>query len=79
MKLKQTGRELKTKALASFTVAVAAFKSPNDLGRASRVLLHLQHAFETLFKAALVQGGTRVFDPRTAVRSGSIVRATGDG
>ncbi|SFO87796.1 DUF3644 domain-containing protein [Amycolatopsis rubida] len=65
MKLKQDVRVLRGKALASLTSAVEAFNSPHDLGRISRVLLQLQHAFEMLLKAALVHGGTKVFDPST--------------
>ncbi len=70
MKLKQDARVLRGKALASLTIAVEAFNSPHDLGRISRVLLHLQHAFEMLLKAALVQSGTRVFDPSTGRSEG---------
>lgn len=65
MKLKQDARVLRRKALASLTSAVEAFNSPHDLGRITRVLLHLQHAFEMLLKAALVQSGTKVFDQST--------------
>jgi hypothetical protein len=38
-----------------------AFNSPHDLGRPTKVLLHLQHSFEMLLKAALVQEGVSVF------------------
>lgn len=66
MKLKQESRVLKGKALASLTCAVEAFNSPHDTGRVTRVLLHLQHAFEMLLKAALVQTGEKnVFDRET--------------
>jgi hypothetical protein len=64
MKLKQTSRVLKNKAVASLTSAVEAFNAPRDQGRTTRVLLHLQHAFEMLLKAALVQYGNAVFDPK---------------
>jgi hypothetical protein len=62
MKLKQESRVLKRKALASLTCAIEAFNSPHGEGRVTKVLLHLQHAFEMLLKAALVQSGTKVFD-----------------
>lgn len=66
MKLKQESRVLKRKALASLTCAVEAFNSPHDTGRETRVLLHLQHAFEMLLKAALVQTGEKnVLDRET--------------
>ncbi len=41
------------------------FNSFHDDGRPTRVLLHLQHAFEMLLKAALVQGHQSVFDKKT--------------
>lgn len=44
---------------------MAAFNSPEDDGRVTRVLLHLQHAFEMLLKAALVQDRQPVFDKKT--------------
>lgn len=64
MRLKQESRQLKAKAVASLVSAVEAFNSPNDLGRATKVLLLIQHAFEMLLKAALVQiGEKKIFDP----------------
>lgn len=66
MKLKQESRVLKGKALASLTCAVEAFNTPHDEGRVTRVLLHLQHAFEMLLKAALVHTGEKnIFDQET--------------
>lgn len=66
MKLKQESRVLRGKAVASLTCAVEAFNSPHDTGRVTRVLLQLQHAFEMLLKAALVQTGEKnVFDRET--------------
>ena len=68
VKLKQDARALKKKALSSMRAATTAFNSPHDDGRATDVLLRLQHAFEMLLKAALVQGGRSVFD-KTSGRS----------
>lgn len=66
MKLKQESRALKQKALDSLIFTIEAFNSPHEAGRATRVLLHLQHAFEMLLKAALVQTkDKRVFDSET--------------
>jgi hypothetical protein len=65
MKLRQQMRVLKRKALASFIAAAEAFNSPRDDGRVTKVLLHLQHAFEMLLKAALVQARKPVFDQAT--------------
>jgi hypothetical protein len=62
VKLKQEARVLRRKALSSLTVATTAFNSPHDEGRVTQVLLNLQHGFEMLLKAALVQHGVSVFD-----------------
>jgi len=65
MKLKQEARVLKCKARQSFIAAAEAFNSLRDDGRVTKVLLHLQHSFEMLLKAALVQAGKPVFDQST--------------
>ncbi len=60
VKLRNEARVLKRKAISSMRAAMAAFNSPHDDGRVTAVLLHLQHAFEMLMKAALVGGSTRL-------------------
>jgi hypothetical protein len=55
-------RLLKGKALASLRRAARAFNDLDDDGRVTTVLLHLQHAFEMLLKAGLVEKNIRVFD-----------------
>ncbi len=65
MRLRQEARVLKGKALSSLVTATEAFNSPRDDGRVTRVLLHLQHAFEMLLKASLIQVGVPVFDRKT--------------
>jgi hypothetical protein len=65
VKLRQDARALKKKALSSTRIAMTAFNSPHDDGRVTSVLLHLQHAFEMLLKAALVQGARSVFDKKS--------------
>ncbi|WP_241249758.1 DUF3644 domain-containing protein [Rhodococcus sp. X156] len=65
MKLRNDTRHLKFKAISSMRSAMTAFNSPDDDGRVTRVLLHLQHAFEMLLKAALVQDKRPVFDKNT--------------
>lgn len=68
MRLRQEVKVLKAKAIASFRASVAAFNSPDDEGRHTRVLLLMQHAFEMLLKAGLSHvGGGRVsvFDKRS--------------
>jgi hypothetical protein len=55
-------RLLTAKAFASLRRCARAFNDFDDDGRVSAVLLHLQHAFEMLLKAALVEKKVRVFD-----------------
>lgn len=63
--MRATAKTLHGKALSSMRTAMTAFNSPHDDGRATVVLLHLQHAFEMLLKAALVQKGAKVFDKKS--------------
>lgn len=63
--MRATAKALHGKALSSMRTAMTAFNSPHDDGRSTVVLLHLQHAFEMLLKAALVQGGAKVFDKKS--------------
>jgi len=62
--MRRDARLLKTKALASLRRCARAFNDFDDDGRVSTVLLHLQHAFEMLLKAALVEENVPVFDKR---------------
>jgi hypothetical protein len=57
-------RLLKTKALASLRRCARAFNDFDDDGRVSTVLLHLQHGFEMLLKASLIEKNVPVFDKR---------------
>lgn len=63
--MRAAAKTLHGKALSSMRTAMTAFNSPNDDGRSTVVLLHLQHAFEMLLKAALVQRGAKVFDKKS--------------
>ena len=63
--MRREARALKSKAVASLRLAAQAFNGLDDDGRVTTVLLHTQHAFEMLLKAALVERGYRVFDPNT--------------
>jgi len=63
--MRREARALKAKAIASLRLAAQAFNGLDDDGRVTTVLLDTQHAFEMLLKAALVERGTRVFDPNT--------------
>lgn len=65
VKLRQSARILKGKALASVRASVIAFNGLDDDGRVTNVLLRMQHAFEMLMKAALNQQGVTVFDKKS--------------
>lgn len=65
MKLRASARILKKKAVSSFKRSTAAFNGADDDGRATTVLLHTQHAFEMLLKAALNQKRVNVFNKAT--------------
>lgn len=65
MKLRQSSRILKDKAVASVRASVVAFNGLDDHGRVTNVLLRMQHAFEMLLKSALDQQGASVFDKKT--------------
>jgi hypothetical protein len=62
MKLKRDARTLKLKAVSSLRRAVTVFNGCDEDGRATTVLLHMQHASEMLLKAILVQRGVPVMD-----------------
>lgn len=53
---------LKDKAVSSLRRGTAAFNGVDDDGRQTTVLLHMQHAFEMLLKAALLEKKVKVFD-----------------
>jgi hypothetical protein len=65
VKLRSSVRTPKRKAVSSLRVSVGAFNGVSDEGRATTVLLHLQHAFEMLLKSALNQKRVPVFDRKT--------------
>lgn len=63
--MRAIAKVLHGKSLSSMRTAMTAFNSPHDDGRPTVVLRHLQHAFEMLLKAALVQEGAKVFDKKS--------------
>lgn len=64
-------RTLRQKALASLRMGVVAYNGLDDDARVTRVLLHLQHAFEMLLKAALLAKGDKaVFDKKRRMAIG---------
>ena len=64
MKARREANILKAKAIASLKWAAVAFNGHEEEGRTTRVMCSLQHAFEMLLKAALVQRRQVVFDKR---------------
>lgn len=63
-RLRRDARILKAKAIASLRRSTEAFNSHQEDGRVTTVLLHLQHAFEMLLKACLVEKRISVFDSK---------------
>src|SRR5688572_15102084 len=68
--MRATSKTLQGKALSSMRTAMTAFNSPHDNGRPTVVLLHLQHSFEMLLKAARLQGTEKVFNKKSRRSSG---------
>ena len=64
-------RTLRAKAVASLRTGVVAFNGLDDDARVTRILLHLQHAFEMLLKSALLASGDKtVFDKKKRMAIG---------
>lgn len=64
-------RILRAKAISSLRTGVTAFNALDDDGRVTTVLIHLQHCFEMLLKAALLATGDKnVFDKGKSVAIG---------
>lgn len=63
--MRREARLLKAKAVSSLRRSAQAFNSLDDDGRVTSVLLHLQHAFEMLLKAVLVERRVKVFDAKS--------------
>lgn len=63
--MRREARLLRSKAVASLRQAATSFNSFENQGRVTTTLLHFQHAFEMLLKAALANRGVRLFDARS--------------
>jgi hypothetical protein len=70
MRTRREAGLLKGRALASLRSAATVFNGMHDDGRTCQVLRDLQHAFEMLLKAALVQKRVSVFDKKVGVAIG---------
>ena len=62
--MRREPRLLLAKACDSLLLSIEIFNRPNDRGRVSGVLIQLDHAFEMLLKAAILQQGGRIRDKR---------------
>jgi hypothetical protein len=58
--LKREAKLLKKKAISSLILSVDHFNASSKTGRAEAVLIFLDHAFEMLLKASLVERGARI-------------------
>ena len=58
--MKRETRLLLGKACDSLVLSIEIFNRPQDRGRVSGTLIQLDHGFEMLMKAALVQRGGRI-------------------
>jgi len=62
--MKREARLLCQKACDSLLLSVELFNRPSDRARISGTLIHLDHAFEMLMKAAIVDRGGRIREKR---------------
>jgi hypothetical protein len=80
--MKRESRLLLEKACDSLLLSVELFNRPNDQGRVSATLIHLDHAFEMLLKAAIIHRGGRIREKRAREALGfdaCVRRALSDG
>lgn len=62
--MKREPKLLLDKACNSLLLSIELFNRPQDRGRVSGVLIHLDHAFEMLLKAAILSRGARIRERR---------------
>jgi hypothetical protein len=58
--MKREAKLLLNKAISSLILSVDHFNKASDVGRAEAVLIFLDHSFEMLLKAALIERGARI-------------------
>jgi hypothetical protein len=61
--MKHETRTLLNKAVNSLLLSVEHFNRPVDRGRCEAVLIFMDHAFEMLLKAAILQKGGKIIEP----------------
>ena len=62
--MKREPKLLLQKAIDSLVLSVEHFNRPDDRGRPTAVLILLEHSFEMFLKAALLQRGGAIREPR---------------
>lgn len=62
--MRKEARLLKEKAFSSFLLSIDHFNRVTDVGRPEAVLIFLNHAFEMLLKASILEIGGKIRDPR---------------
>jgi hypothetical protein len=62
--MKREAKLLLSKACDSLLLSIELFNRPQERGRVSAVLIQLDHAFEMLLKAAILNRGGRIREPR---------------
>jgi len=62
--MKKEAKLLSEKAVNSLLLAIEHFNRPIDRGRAEAVLIFLDHSFEMLLKAAILERGGKIREPR---------------
>lgn len=62
--MKKEVRILRSKSVESLVLSIELFNRPSESGRTHGVLIFLDHAFEMLFKAAILHRGGRIREPR---------------
>ena len=62
--MKREAKLLLNKACDALTLSIELFNRPHDRGRVSGTLIQLDHSFEMLMKAAILQRGGKIRDKR---------------
>jgi len=60
--MKKEAKHLFQKAIDSLTLSIELFNRPNDCGRIHGVLIFMDHSFEMLLKAAIIDKGGKIKD-----------------
>lgn len=60
--MKKEAKHLFQKAIDSLTLSIELFNRPNDCGRVHGVLIFMDHSFEMLLKAAIIDRGGKIKD-----------------